>query len=176
MTRVFSHTSCNKYLTLITKIQILNLILLPGRWQGERKHHSLPKQTQIHISIKFASNLMEKLVKTIRMHASDDLHDGALGSQVPDSLSPLLHRAGRHDYLWHDQSSMQFLKSLDMSLTMALFKMSLLSSCSTRSPLLCSQRVLPSKRLQSRGSHQLQSQGASLLVLGLLRLRNCIKL
>ena len=41
---------------------------------------------------------MEKLVKTIRMHAND-LHDGALGSQVADSLSPLLHRAGRHDYL-----------------------------------------------------------------------------
>ena len=148
---------------------------MPGRWQGERKHHSLPKQTQIHISIKFASNSMEKLVKTIRMHAND-LHDGALGSQVADSLSPLLHRAGRHDYLGHNRSSMQFLKSLDMSLTMALFKMSLLSSCSARSPLLCSQRVLPNKRLQSRGSHQLQSQGASLLVLGLLRLRNCIEL
>ena len=37
---------------------------------------------------------MEKLVKTIRMHAND-LHDGALGSQVADSLSPLLHRASK---------------------------------------------------------------------------------
>ena len=112
-----------------------------GRWQGERKHHSLPKQTQIHISIKFASNLMEKLVKTIRMHAND-LHDGALGSQVADSLSPLLHRAGRHDYLGHDRSSMQFLKSLDMSLTMAFFKMSLLLRRGVRSYAQCGCNVL----------------------------------
>ena len=118
---------------------------------------------------------MEMQVKIIRMHV-DDLHDGALCSQVADSLSSLLHRAGRHDYLWHDRLQMQFLKSLDMSITMALFKIFLLSSCSALSPSLCSQRVLPSRRLQSHDSHQLQSQEAGLLVLLLLRLRNCTQL